>query len=59
MVFPEGPKVDAIVGVCRYCRAPVRASDVAAGHVVVSLSTPEGGKLYAHVDAACLKEPTA
>jgi hypothetical protein len=45
---------DRIVGVCRYCRAHVTQLDVDEKRVELVLSTPDGGKLYAHVGAPCV-----
>jgi hypothetical protein len=45
---------DRIVGVCRYCRAPVRQADVDEGTVELVLWTPEGGGLYSHANTACI-----
>ena len=49
---------ERIIGVCRYCRGVVRQADLDDGRVSLVLTTPEGGKLYAHVNASCIPKDT-
>jgi hypothetical protein len=45
---------DRVVGVCRYCRAPITQLDVDEKRVDLVMSTPDGGKLYVHAKTACV-----